>query len=89
MQMRLIDCLENKQENNKYGRCNEIILAQNSVTGLFYRLRVNTHTPEHFLYRIRKSDPAFKVIRYHVNQTFDAMRYCLLGLTNSASISEQ
>ena len=29
---------------------------------------VNTHTPEHFLYRIHGNDPAWKVIRYRVNQ---------------------
>ena len=40
------------KENNKYGRRNEIVLARNSVTGLLSRLRVNTHTPERFLYRI-------------------------------------
>ena len=54
MQMRLINC----KENNKYGRRNEIIFARNSVTGLFSRLRVNTHTPDRFLYLIRESDPA-------------------------------
>ena len=46
------------KENNKYGRGNEIILARNSVTGLLSRLRVNTHTPERFLYRIQESDMA-------------------------------
>ena len=49
--------------NNKYGGRNEIILARNSVIGLFSRLRVNTHTPKRFLYRIQESDPAWKVIR--------------------------
>ena len=42
------------KENNKDGRRNEINLARNSVTGLFSRLRVNTHTPERFLYRSGK-----------------------------------
>ena len=58
MQMRLIDCLANIKENNKYGRRNEIILAQNSVTGLFSMLRVDTHTPERFLYRVQERNPA-------------------------------
>ena len=31
-------------------------------------LCVNTHTPEHFLYRIHENDPKWKVIRYRVNQ---------------------
>ena len=57
MQMRLIDCLA---EDSKYGRRNEIISAQNSVTGLFSRLRVNTDTLEGFLYRIHQIDPAWK-----------------------------
>ena len=47
---------QRSKENNKYGRRNEIILARNIVTGLLSRLRVNTHTPERFLYRIQESD---------------------------------
>ena len=39
MQMRLIDCLAKRKKNkNKYGIRDEIILARNSVTGLFSRL---------------------------------------------------
>ena len=57
------------KENNKYGICNEIILARSSVSGLFSRLvRVNTRSPERFLYRIQESDPAWQVMRYRVNQ---------------------
>ena len=37
MQMRLIDCLEIDKENNKYDRRNEVILARNGVTGLFFQ----------------------------------------------------
>ena len=58
MQMRLIDCLANRQKNNKYGRRIEIILAENSVTGLLSSLFVNTHTLERFLYRIQESNTA-------------------------------
>ena len=57
-QMKLIDCLANRQINNKYGRRNKIILARNGVTGLLSRLHVTTHTPERFLYWIQESDPA-------------------------------
>ena len=46
------------KESNKYGRCIEIVLARNGVTGLFSRLRVNTRTLERFLYRIQESDLA-------------------------------
>ena len=55
MQISLIDCLAKKTINM------EIILAWNSVTGLFFRLRVNTHTANHF---IQKSDPAWNDIVY-------------------------
>ena len=59
MEMRLIDFLANMQRKQQiYGRCNEIILIQNSVPGLFSRLRVNIHTPERFLYRFQENDPA-------------------------------
>ena len=68
VQMRLIDAWQAGKENNKYGIPDEIILARNSVIGLFSMLGVNTRPPERFLYRIHKSDPACKVIRYCVNQ---------------------
>ena len=58
VQMRLSIAWQMRKENNKYFRCNEIILARNSVTGLFSTLRVNTHTPERFFYRIQESDAA-------------------------------
>ena len=66
LKMRLTDCSTNRQKSNKYGRRNEIILARNCITRLFFVLRVNTHTPERFLYRIQEIDPARKIIRYRV-----------------------
>ena len=53
------------KENYKYGGRNEIILARNCVTGLFSRLRVNTHSPERLLYRIQE----WKVIRYRASHS--------------------
>ena len=68
VQVRLINCLANGQRNNKYGECHEITLIRNSVTWLFSRLHLNTHTPERCLYQIQESDLAWKVIRYPINQ---------------------
>ena len=57
MQMRFIDCLTNRERKGLRCTRNEIILARNNVTGLFSRLRLNTHTLERFLYRVQESDP--------------------------------
>ena len=48
------------KENNKYGGRNEIILAQNSVTGLFSSRRVNTHTPEQWVWTLELSGKLWK-----------------------------
>ena len=58
MQMNLINCLQLGKENNKYGGRNEIVSAQNGVTGHFYRLYLKTRTKKRFFNQIHERDPA-------------------------------
>ena len=56
------------KESNKYGGHNEIVSAQNGVTGQFDRLYLNTRTKKRFFKnQIHETDSAWKLTHYRVN----------------------